>query len=163
MDAPILDFFNEEGLINKNSYIANSKGFDKANLLKDYKIETALFVFYKNDISEIIDNFGIESFSFITANYLLNLLAIVLRQMPKSYRSIVNDYPIFEIVNNAIKINQLGSGSLSTQLSTLSLHYNQFNIDKVVGLKSPNSQISGIREMFIKSNNYSPTIFNAWL
>ena len=117
----------------------------------------------RRTISEIIDNFGIESFSFITANYLLNLLAIVLRQIPKSYRSIVNDYPIFEIINNAIKINQLGSGSLTTQLSALSLHYNQFSVDKIAKLRSPNSQISGIREMFIKSNSYNPTIFNAWL
>lgn len=117
----------------------------------------------RRTISEIIDNFGIESFSFITANYLLNLLAIVLRQIPKSYRSIVNDYPIFEIINNAIKINQLGSGSLTTQLSVLSLHYNQFSVDKIAKLRSPNSQISGIREMFIKSNSYNPTIFNAWL
>ena len=69
MDAPILDFFNEEGLINKNSYIANSKGFDKANLLKDYKIETALFVFYKDDISEIIDNSKLEEFySFVSGS-----------------------------------------------------------------------------------------------
>lgn len=129
----------------------------------DYGLNAIEEKVIRRTISEIIDNFGTESFSFITANYLLNLLAIVLRQIPKSYSSIVNDYPIFEIVNNAININQLGSGSLSTQLSTLSLHYNQFNIDKVVGLKSPNSQISGVREMFIKSNNYSPTIFNAWL
>ena len=129
----------------------------------DYGLNAIEEKVIRRAISEIIDNFGTTSFSFITANYLLNLLAIVLRQIPKSYSSIVNDYPIFEIVNNAIKINQLGSGSLSTQLSTLSLHYNQFNINKVVGLKSPNSQISGVREMFIKSNNYSPTIFNAWL
>lgn len=117
----------------------------------------------RTTISEIIDNFGTESFSFITANYLLNLLAIILRQKPNSYTSIINDYPIMKIINNAININQLGSGSLYTQLNALSLNCNQFNFDEAKKPGSPNSQISGIREMFIKSNNYNPTIFNAWL
>ena len=38
MNAPILDFFNEEGLINRDSYIANSKDFEKMDLIKEYKI-----------------------------------------------------------------------------------------------------------------------------
>ena len=55
MNTPILDFFNEEGLINKESYTqANSKDFDKKNLIKQYNIDTALFIFYKTNIAEII-------------------------------------------------------------------------------------------------------------
>ena len=61
MNAPILDFFNEEGLINRDSYIANSKDFEKMNLIKEYKIETALFVFHKN-IEEVVDNSKLEDF-----------------------------------------------------------------------------------------------------
>ena len=129
----------------------------------DYSLNNIDERVIRTTISEIIDNFGTDSFSFITANYLLNLLAIVLRQMPKSYDAIVNDYPIFKTINRAIKMNLLGSGSLSAQLSSLSLHYNQFCTSNVTSLKSPSSHISGVREMFIKNNNYSPTIFNAWL
>lgn len=132
-------------------------------IAQDYCLNRIEEKVIRTTISEIIDNFGTESFSFITANYLLNLLAIILRQIPGSYNSIINDYPIMDIINNAININQLGSGSLVTQLTTLSLNYNQFNIDEARKIKVPNSQISGIREMFIKSNNYNPTIFNAWL
>ena len=113
-------------------------------------------------IGEIVGMFGKEEFSFITANYLLNLLNIILRQIPEAYKSIVNDYPIFDIVNNAIRINQLGSGSLQAQLSAISSKYSQFEIDQILK-NSPGSSISGIRERFVEDNAYSPTIFNAWL
>ena len=114
-------------------------------------------------IGEIVGMFGKEEFSFITANYLLNLLNIVLRQIPEAYKSIVNDYPIFDIVNNAIRINQLGSGSLQAQLSAISSKYSQFEIDQILKVNSPGSSVSGIRERFVEDNAYSPTIFNAWL
>lgn len=114
-------------------------------------------------IGEIIGIFGKNQFSFITANYLLNLLAIVLRQIPKAYKVIINDYPIFDIINNAIKINELGSGSLQAQLSSMASKYSQFDTEKILKVKSPKSTISGIREFFVEDNKYSPTIFNAWL
>ncbi|MBR2137774.1 MAG: hypothetical protein IKL10_10850 [Clostridia bacterium] len=114
-------------------------------------------------IGEIIGIFGKNQFSFITANYLLNLLTIVLRQIPEAYKAIINDYPIFDIINNAIKINELGSGSLQAQLSSMASKYSQFDTEKILKVKSPKSTISGIREFFVEDNKYSPTIFNAWL
>lgn len=117
----------------------------------------------RTTIGEIIGILGKNEFTFITANYLLNLLTIVLRQIPNSYESIINDYPIFDIVNNAIKINELGSGSLQAQLSSMSSKYSQFNTEKILKVKSPRSTISGIRESYVMDNKYSPTIFNAWL
>ena len=68
MNAPILDFFNEEGLINKESYIANSTDFDRMDLIKEYKIDTALFIFHRN-IEEVVDINKLEEFySFINAS-----------------------------------------------------------------------------------------------
>ncbi len=69
MDAPILDFFDEEGLINKESYIANSKDFEKMDLIKKYKIDTALFIFFKDNLEDILDVSKLEEFySFTNAS-----------------------------------------------------------------------------------------------
>ena len=68
MNAPILDFFNEEGLINKESYIANSTDFDRMDLIRKYKIHTALFIFHRN-IEEVVDINKLEEFyHFISAS-----------------------------------------------------------------------------------------------
>lgn len=68
MNAPILDFFNEEGLINKESYIANSTDFDRMDLIKEYKIDTALFIFHRK-IEEVVDINKLEEFyHFISAS-----------------------------------------------------------------------------------------------
>lgn len=61
MDTPILEFFNEEGLINKDSYLANSPDFKKMNLIKEYHIDTALFVFHQN-IEEVVALDKLEEF-----------------------------------------------------------------------------------------------------
>ena len=66
MDKPILDFFDEEGLINKESYVKNSKDFHKQELLNKYNIDTALFVFIKDDIGALIDTSKLEDFYLFT-------------------------------------------------------------------------------------------------
>lgn len=58
---PISDFFNEEGLINKDSYFAgNESAFARANKLKEYNIDTALFIFHKDEISLVLDESKLE-------------------------------------------------------------------------------------------------------
>lgn len=51
MKGPILDFFDEKGVIDENKYILH----DKVEILQKYKIDTALFVFTR-DLLEEIDN-----------------------------------------------------------------------------------------------------------
>ncbi len=60
INAPILDFFEEEGLINKESYMKNSKDFDKVERLLHLKIDSALFIFYKEDITEFLPKEKLE-------------------------------------------------------------------------------------------------------
>ena len=62
MDKPILDFFDEESLINKESYTQNSHDFQRQELLNKYKINTALFIFVKEDISTVVDTNKLEEF-----------------------------------------------------------------------------------------------------
>ncbi|MGN0961814.1 MAG: nucleoside phosphorylase [Christensenellales bacterium] len=47
--APILDYFSDEGLINKETYIENqAKDFENLHLIKDKNIDTCLLVFVKS-------------------------------------------------------------------------------------------------------------------
>lgn len=68
MDSPILDFFYDKGLINKNSFVKNNQElFVKVSLLKKYKINTALFIFFKKSLSEIVDANKLEEVYNFTA------------------------------------------------------------------------------------------------
>lgn len=56
MKAPILDLSNQEGLINKTSYLAaNATDFANLSLIQKYQIDTALFIFYNGDLAQIVD------------------------------------------------------------------------------------------------------------
>ena len=47
--APILDYFKDKGLINKETYLANqAQDFENINLIKDKHIDTCLLVFVKS-------------------------------------------------------------------------------------------------------------------
>ena len=50
MDLPILEFYDEEGVINKESYMKSDKeAFVNMGLLKEYNIDTALMFFISDD------------------------------------------------------------------------------------------------------------------
>jgi len=68
MDTPILDIFEEDGLINKTTYIeamSAKNDFENLQLLEKYKIYTALFIF-ENDISKVVDTSHLEEFYIYT-------------------------------------------------------------------------------------------------
>lgn len=51
MDLPILEFYNEEGVINKETYVKNDKeAFANVHLIQEYNIDTALMFFIKDDL-----------------------------------------------------------------------------------------------------------------
>ena len=62
MDKPILNFFDEESLINKESYTANSSGLEREQLLQKHNITTALFVFIRENIETMVDINKLEPF-----------------------------------------------------------------------------------------------------
>ena len=114
-------------------------------------------------IQSIFDNFGTERFPFITANYLINAVAIT----AKHYRNLVDylfeNYSINKVIHNALTKSQLGTGTLSLQIAILSTKYKveQLNIHPISTISMSN--ISGIRAQFIENHVCNPIIFNAWL
>ena len=56
MEAPILDFFNEKGVIEKDVYInIQGEDFKQRELIKELKIDTALFLFSHDIMEEMLD------------------------------------------------------------------------------------------------------------
>ena len=114
-------------------------------------------------ITEIIKWPSCMSFAFLTANYTLNIIAIVLKQHPQYYKDITREYPaLFQLINAALQ-PQLGQVSLLCQLITLSTKYAGFSLEKISINLNKSVLTSGLRESFILENGYNPTIFNAWL
>ena len=68
MKLPILEFYNEEGVINKETYIANEKdAFENMHFIQDYNIDTALMFFIKDnkipdDIRKDLQDFYVYKF-----------------------------------------------------------------------------------------------------
>ncbi len=61
MDAPILDIFDDDGIINQKTYAKSTEGFaEKQKILKDRRIDTCLFIFSRvmiDDIAEDMEEF----------------------------------------------------------------------------------------------------------
>ena len=113
-------------------------------------------------IGEIISSFPKNAYSFLTANYIVNILSIVLHQEPQKFHSFITGIPeLIPIINSGLQA-QFGQNTLSTQIIVLSSKYKEFCIK---GLKRvPTSTASyGIRTDFIIKYGYNPVIFNAWL
>ena len=68
MEYPITEFFEDEGLINRKTYLKNIPDIDqKLNRLKENKIDTCLFVFSKEHLT-FLDEHIEEFYSFTNAS-----------------------------------------------------------------------------------------------
>lgn len=134
-------------------------------IAKAYSLEPVDEREIRRTLNYIFDTLGTTRLPFLTANYVANILAVVLEQKPALAQQLVNDYPILQVIQNALTPNQLGSGSLSLQLQTLDAKFPVFGKLGFGNITIPNkrSKVSGIRSEFVISRSFNPTIFNAWL
>lgn len=113
----------------------------------------------------LFDQLGEERLPFLSANYIMNILAVLLVQNSAYLQQIMIDYPILSVLQNAMTPNQFGSGSLALQMHTLGQRYPTFHKlgFECILVPSQRTNVSGIRERFINNHGMNPSIFNAWL
>lgn len=113
----------------------------------------------------LFDQLGVDRLPFLSANYVMNILAVTLAQHPAFIRQIMTDYPILTVLQNAMTPNQLGSGSLALQMRILGKKYPIFDSlgFEQISMPTQRTSISGVREKFVSNHGMNPGIFNAWL
>ncbi|NDV93575.1 hypothetical protein D0T84_01410 [Dysgonomonas sp. 521] len=129
--------------------------------------------YYGEDINEkeiysvlrrIFDHFDIQKGAFLSANYITNIIAISLKYKGL-LSTLFDEFEISDVLNNALKPNLLGVGSLNHQLYKLTNKHSElkklFSYDVLSNSNMPKT--SGIRQRFISNNGMNPSIFNAWL
>jgi hypothetical protein len=98
--------------------------------------------------------------AFLSANYILNILTIALKQKGL-FTELVNSLPLNELLTNALSPDKLGSASLSFQIQRISSIYKEFYLPIELPLKPIKPE--GIRGRYIATTGINPSIYNAWL
>lgn len=110
----------------------------------------------------ILANFSKDYLPFIAANYIMNILAISLKQHLEFGKEIFQSNKVHDILSKALINNALGSGSLTQQMIQIQTHNTDIDFS-MFSMPYQTSSISGTREEFIAETGYNPIIFNAWL
>jgi len=134
-----------------NLYIAKCCNFNEISNAELYRLVTYIF-----------DLYGCDNSPFLTANYVMNLVAIASKYCYSFAEELIRIFPICRLIQTALSCEQFGTGSLSLQVTLLQTkHANlfpcKFYFPKI---RTP---ISGIRMRFLCNHMLHPTIFNAWL
>lgn len=113
-------------------------------------------------LTNVFDLYGIDNSSFLTANFVINIISIAADYNYSFATELIEKFPIIKLFQNALLCGQFGTGSFSLQLALLQSKYSKLLQVKFKYplLKTP---IDGIRLRFIQNNLLHPTIFNAWL
>ncbi len=106
---------------------------------------------------------GFKRLPFLTAQFALNVLAVVIRTKPMLYQELLNDYKIVKLIQTAFDTNIMGTGSMIKQMQILSIKYPIFKILDELKLPTQTTDVSGLRLDFICQHGINPFFFNAWL
>lgn len=139
--------------IETNRAIARSYSFE---LIEENEIELL--------INSVIDGMQMTGLPFIASNFLMNLVAITLRQNTSKARDFFVRYRVGEFIQNGLNVNIMGSGSLHAQLVAINARYGNV-IPELDLIKFPSriTTVSGIRLDFINRTCLNPFFFNIWL
>ncbi len=112
----------------------------------------------------IFDGMGVRKIPFLAADYVLNVLAVAYRQNPKLGKSLLNEFPVCELINVAFATHTMGAAERLLQLQYLASHYqNSFPLLERCAIPSITTIASGKKMEFILQYGYSPFEFNTWL
>ena len=159
-----IDYFS------KGLEYARDRLFQKIGLLcnrliaKDYCFIPVTEIEIRRIVNYIFDTCGTSRLPFITANNIMNILTVALKQHSGLAGDLMAHYPIKSLIKAALIPNQMGSGSLALQISVLDSMYKEFN-GTMSDIEIPQllSPVSGIRLSFLQRHGYNPAISNAWL
>jgi len=149
---------NQDRIVQKlalesNKMIAESYSF---NTIEEKRIRFLM--------RQIFDGMGTKKLPFLTADYVLNILAVAYRQDKKLGYELIKTHPVSELVNQSFRRNRQCASERILHMQYLASHYNDaFLVLEECGIPKITNIASGKRRDFILQYGYNPIDFNTWL
>jgi hypothetical protein len=149
---------NQDRIVQKmalesNKMIAESYSF---NTIEEKRIRFLM--------RQIFDGMGTKKLPFLTAGYVLNILAVAYRQDARLGYELIKTHPISELVNQSFRRNLQCASERILHMQYLASHYNDaFPLLEICNIPKITNIARGKRKNFILQYGYNPTDFNTWL
>ena len=115
-------------------------------------------------LRQIFDGMGVEKLSFLTADFVLNVLAVAYKQNPQFGYDLIKTHPIDILINESFKRNLLCASERILHLQYFSSHYKDlFPLLEICKIPKIDDISRGKRRQFIIQYGINPFDFNTWL
>lgn len=131
-------------------------------ITRDCELERIDPIEIRSLVAWIFSVYGAKRLPFITANWLMNCLAISVKQNHGTTKGLLNDFPITTVFNNALTPGQMGSGSLARHMAIVLSRYGDIGIEGVV-IPRKLAPVTGARLNFLINHSTNPMFFHTWL
>ena len=115
-------------------------------------------------VRQIFDGMGIRKLPFLTADYILNILAVAYRQNPRFGLELIETHPIDTLINESFRHNLMCASERILHLQYLASHHTYtFPLLEICNIPEITNTACGKRKEFILKYGYNPFEFNTWL
>ena len=112
----------------------------------------------------IFDGMGTEKMPFISADYVLNILAVAYKQNIRFGNELAHEFPVKRLIERSFQHNRIGSLERMLQIQYLSTRFQSFqSMMNTCSLPKFTHATGGKRSEFIQQYGFSPFDFATWL
>ena len=141
----------------QNAAISSNKLVAKACCYYEVEEQTLL-----RNLEKILNNNELLNLPFLSARYVLNIVAIALNQNFDFGMHLINSFPVIDLVQKSLNTNPLGSGQLLLQIGMLEKKHHKLTVLEKLCISNKIIPAQGIREDFIRRTGYNPCSFSMW-
>lgn len=113
---------------------------------------------------QLFDSMGINCLPFLSADYMLNVLAVAYRQNTSFGQELVNNFPVEKLINASFSRNLLCASYRILQMKYLSAIYgDKFPLIDICNIPQIPDTTTGKRKEFILKYGYNLFDFSTWM
>ena len=139
--------------------------------LESNKLIAESYSFYKIDenrirllLRQLFDSMGVTRLPFLSADYLLNILAVAYRQNVSFGQELVNSFPVEQLINASFSQNLLCAAYRILQMQYLTATYGEkFPLLNTCRVPKIPDTTTGKRKEFILKYGYNLFDFSTWM
>lgn len=115
-------------------------------------------------LRQLFDAMGVKCLPFLSADYLLNILAVAYRQDASFGQELVNSFPVVKLINASFSRNLLCASYRVLQMQYLTATYgDKFPLLSICNIPTLPDSTTGKRKDFILKYGYNLFDFSTWM